>query len=120
MSVLPTIIQQSFESISQAISHSEHALAETLGQINSKIETISGKTDTLATNIANLTTLCQNINATIASSTKNLTAIINNAKDEILKTIKESQKRITSSSNINRWIMIIGFIILVIINFVMK
>lgn len=113
VSALPTIIQQSFESMSQAISHSEHALAETLNQIN-------GKTDTLAINIANLTTLCQSVNSTITSSANNLTNVINNAKDDTLRTIKESQDEITKVSNIDRWIMIIGFIIVIIMFFVIK
>lgn len=113
VSVLPTIIQQSLESITQAVSCSEQTLAETLNQIN-------GKTDTLAINIANLTTLCQSVNSTITSSANNLTNVINNAQDDTLKTIKETQEEITNASNINRWIMIIGFIIVIIMFFVIK
>jgi DNA repair exonuclease SbcCD ATPase subunit len=113
VSVLPTIIQQSLESITQAVSRSEQTLAETLNQIN-------GKTDTLAINIANLTTLCQSVNSTITSSANNLTNVINNAKDDTLRTIKESQDEITKVSNIDRWIMIIGFIIVIIMFFVIK
>lgn len=126
VSSLPESIQNGFNSISQAVSSLRETLAEILGQINGKADTIDGKintlnnkADTLAANLANLTTLCQNISGAITTNTINLTTVINKANDDINK----SKDEIKKSANTNRWLIIGGFTIIVILQilqFVLK
>ena len=109
LNALPSTIQNGISSISTAISTSESVLTAALTQIDGKVNSINGKADTLATNIANLASLCQSINSSVSSSANNLTSAMNETKSEIIK-----------ASTLNRWLIIAAFIILAILQLVLK
>lgn len=109
LNALPSTIQNGISSISTAISTSESVLTAALTQIDGKVNSINGKADTLATNIANLASLCQIINSSVSSSANNLTSAMNETKSEIIK-----------ASTLNRWLIIAAFIILAILQLVLK
>ena len=109
LDALPSAIQNAVSTITTAISTSESVLATALSQIDGTVNSINGKADTLTTNITNLTRLCQNMNSSISSSANNLTSTMNESKSEIIK-----------ASTLNRWLIIAAFIILAILQFVLK
>lgn len=109
LNALPSTIQNGISSISTAISTSESVLTAALTQIDGKVNSINGKADTLVTNIANLASLCQSINSSVSSSANNLTSAMNETKSEIIK-----------ASTLNRWLIIAAFIILAILQLVLK
>ena len=109
LNALPSTIQNGISSISTAISTSESVLTAALTQIDGKVNSINGKADTLASNIANLASLCQSINSSVSSSANNLTSAMNETKSEIIK-----------ASTLNRWLIIAAFIILAILQLVLK
>jgi len=109
LNALPSTIQNGVSTISTAISTSEGVLSVALSQIDGKVDSINGKADTLATNIANLTSLCQSISSSVSSSANNLMSTMNETKSEIMK-----------ASTLNRWLIIAAFIIIVILQIVLK
>lgn len=109
LNALPSTIQNGISSISTAISTSESVLTAALTLIDGKVNSINGKADTLATNIANWASLCQSINSSVSSSANNLTSAMNETKSEIIK-----------ASTLNRWLIIAAFIILAILQLVLK
>ena len=106
--------------LSQEISHAKQDLLDTQNLTNSKIDSVSAKADTLATNIANLTTLCQNIDHSISSSIKDLNASIERIKDDITNVTSETKEEIKKSGIVNRWIIIVGFVIIAILQYLFK
>ncbi len=113
-------VQNAVNNISQEISHAKQDLSDTQNQTNSKIDSVAAKADTLATNIANLTTLCQNIDNSISSSIKDLNTSIGRIKDDITNVISEAKVEIRKSGIVNRWIIIVGFIIIAILQYLFK
>lgn len=106
--------------LSQEISHAKQDLLDTQNLTNSKIDSVSAKADTLATNIANLTTLCQNIDHSISSSIKDLNTSIEKIKDDITNVISETKEEIKKTGTVNRWIIIVGFIMIAILQYLFK
>jgi chromosome segregation ATPase len=104
----------------QAITHSEQSLSAILHQTNEKIDGVSGKADALASNVASLTTICQNIDTLVQSSTNSITSTINKVKDEVISAIQESKEETLKSANINRWLIVAGIITLAILQLVFK
>lgn len=117
---LPSTIQQSTSAITQAVSFTEESLKEVLGQANKALDAVNGKADTLSLNIANLTSLCQEINSSVASTSDKLSIEINKTKDELKSDYLSTKEDIAKSTNINRWIMIAGFIILALLHFLLR
>lgn len=113
-------IENSKVAVLQAIAHSEQSLSEILNQTNDKIDGVSGKTDALTSNVANLTTICQNIDTLVHSSTNSIITTINTAKDEIVCAIQDSKAETLKSANINRWLIVAGIIILAVLQFIFK
>lgn len=113
-------IENSKGTVLQAIIHSEQSLSEILNQTNEKIDGVSGKTDALASSVASLTTLCQNIDTLVQSSTNSITSAISQAKDEAISAIQGSKAEILKSANINRWLIIAGIIILAVLQYIFK
>lgn len=113
-------IENSKVAVLQAIAHSEQSLSEILNQTNDKIDGVSGKTDALTSNVANLTTICQNIDTLVHSSTNSIITTINTAKDEIVSAIQDSKAETLKSANINRWLIVAGIIILAVLQFIFK
>lgn len=105
--------------ISQDISNAKQDLSDTQNQANNKIDSVADKADTLATNIANLTTLCQNIANSISSSIKDLNTSFEKIKDDITNAISETKKEIKKTGIVNRWIIIVGFIIISILQLIL-
>ncbi len=103
-----------------AIADSKRSLSDILHQTNEKINVVSGKADALANNVASLTTICQNIDTLVQSSTNGITSTINKVKDEVISAIQESKTQTLKQANINRWLIVAGIIILVILQFVFK
>lgn len=106
--------------LSQEISHAKQDLLDTQNLTNSKIDSVSAKADTLATNITNLTTLCQNIDHSISSSIKDLNTSIEKIKDDITNVISETKEEIKKTGTVNRWIIIVGFIMIAILQYLFK
>lgn len=106
--------------LSQEISHAKQDLLDTQNLTSSKIDSVSAKADTLAANIANLTTLCQNIDHSISSSIKDLNTSIEKIKDDITNVISETKEEIKKSGTVNRWIIIVGFIMIAILQYLFK
>ena len=113
-------IENSNVVVLQAIAHSEQSLSEILNQTNEKIDGVSGKTDALARNVASLTTICQNIDTLVQSSTNSIITTINTAKDEIVSAIQDSKAETLKSANINRWLIVAGIITLAVLQFIFK
>ena len=88
--------------------------------LNEKIDGVSGKADALASNVASLTTTGQNIDTLVQSSKNDIISTINEVKDEVISAIQESKAETLKSANINRWLIVAGIIILVILQFVFK
>lgn len=95
VSSLPDTIQNGLGSVLQAITDFRKTLGDILSQMNGKIDTINGKADTLATNI-------------IATKT------------DLTKMVKDTKEEITTSSKTNRIILIVGIIIIVLIQLILK
>lgn len=95
VSSLPDTIQNGLGSVLQAITDFRKTLGVILSQMNGKIDTINGKADTLATNI-------------IATKT------------DLTKMVKDTKEEITTSSKTNRIILIVGIIIIVLIQLILK
>ena len=113
-------IENSKVAVLQAIADSEQSLSAILHQTNEKIDGVSGKADALASNIASLTTICQNIDTLMQSSTNSITSTINKVKDEVISAIQESKEETLKSANINRWLIVAGIITLAILQLVFK
>lgn len=113
-------LEYSKVTILQALTHSEQSLSDILNQANDKIDGISGKTDALASNVASLTTICQNIDTLMHSSTNSIVSIINKAKDDVISAIQESKAESLKSANFNRWLIVAGIIILAVLQYVFK
>lgn len=106
--------------ISQEISHAKQDLSDTQSQTNSKIDSVAARTDALITNVASLTTLCQNIDNSISSSIKDLNSSIERIKEDITNVISETKEEIRKSGIVNRWIIVVGFIIIAILQYLLK
>lgn len=113
-------IENSKVAVLQAITHSEQSLSAILHQTNEKIDGVSGKADALASNVASLTTICQNIDTLVQSSTNSITSTINKSKDEVIIAILESKAETIKATNINRWLIVAGIITLAILQLVFK
>lgn len=113
-------IENSKVAVLQAIADSEQSLSAILHQTNEKIDGVSGKADALASNVASLTTICQNIDTLMQSSTNSITSTINKVKDEVISAIQESKEETLKSANINRWLIVAGIITLAILQLVFK
>ena len=113
-------IENSKVAVLQAIADSEQSLSAILHQTNEKIDGVSGKADALASNVASLTTICQNIDTLMQSSTNCITSTINKVKDEVISAIQESKEETLKSANINRWLIVAGIITLAILQLVFK
>ena len=113
-------LEYSKVTILQALTHSEQSLSDILNQANDKIDGVSGKADALASNVTSLTTLCQNIDTLVKSSTNSITSTMNNTKDEVISAIQESKTDALKSANFNRWLIVAGIIILAVLQYVFK
>ena len=113
-------VENSKGAVLQAITHSEQSLSKILNRTNEKIDGVSGKTDALASNVARLTTICQNIDTLVHSSTNSIVSTINKAKDEVISAIQESKEETLKSANINRWLIVAGLIILAVLQYIFK
>lgn len=90
---------------------------ESLNQsVTSGFDNLSTRTDVIANDIAQLTSLCQSIkNATTAIGTS-----IQTSTSQIENKINEAKDAVSKATNINRWILIAGIILMVILQFVIK
>ena len=113
-------IENSKVAVLQAITHSEQSLSAILHQTNEKIDGVSGKADALASNVASLTTICQKIDTLVQSSTNSITSTINKSKDEVIIAILESKAETIKATNINRWLIVAGIIILAVLQYIFK
>lgn len=106
-------IKQKVSDISEAINiHANlilHRIDEFCQYVFNEIPALHGEINNISNNLLQVNTLCQNIKTDLQTST-------NEIKSLIEKTNKETAKNIT----INRWIIIAGIIILVILQFLIK
>ena len=113
-------IENSKGTVLQAITRSEQSLSELLNQTNGKVDGVSAKADALANNVGSLTTICQNIDTLVRSSTNSVNTAINKSKEEIVIAIQDSKAEALKSSNVNRWLIIGGIIILAFLQFILR
>ena len=113
-------VENSKGTVLQAVTDTKQSLSAILNQTNEKIDGVSGKTDALASNVGTLTTICQNIDTLVQSSTTSITTTINKAKNEVISAIQDSNAETLKSANFNRWLIVAGIIILAILHFVFK
>ena len=113
-------VENSKGTVLQAVTDSKQSLSAILNQTNEKIDGVSGKTDALASNVGTLTTICQNIDTLVQSSTTSITTTINKAKDEVISAIQDSKTETLKSANINRWLIVAGIITLAVLQFIFK
>lgn len=113
-------IENSKGTVLQAITRSEQSLSELINQTNGKIDGVSTKADAIANNVGSLTTICQNIDTLVRSSTNSVNTAINKSKEEIVIAIQDSKAEALKSSNVNRWLIIGGIIILAFLQFILK
>ena len=104
----------------QAITRSAQSLSELLNQANGKVDVVLNKADALASNVASLTTICQNIDTLVRSSTNGVTSSINKSKEEIVNAILDFKAEALKSSNVNRWLIVGGIIILAFLQFILR
>lgn len=121
-------VKESLSQISKNLKESQESQDVVLNDVNQKSDAIIGKTDGIAEKIDSLQgkvdnissqlskigslsyeikTSCEKINSTFMSSIESLLKILETSKNETAKNI-----------NINRWIIIAAFIILLIIHFI--
>jgi len=113
-------IENSKGTVLQAITRSEQSLSELINQTNGKIDGVSAKADAIANNVGSLTTICQNIDTLVRSSTNSVNTAINKSKEEIVNAIQDSKAEALKSSNVNRWLIIGGIIILAFLQFILR
>lgn len=113
-------IENSKGQVIQVITRSEQSLSELLNQTNGKIDGVSTKADAIANNVGSLTTICQNIDTLVRSSTNSVNTAINKSKEEIVNAIQDSKAEALKSSNVNRWLIIGGIIILAFLQFILR
>ena len=113
-------IENSKGTVLQAITRSEQSLSELINQTNGKIDGVSTKADAIANNVGSLTTICQNIDTLVRSSTNSVNTAINKSKEEIVIAIQDSKAEALKSSNVNRWLIIGGIIILAFLQFILR
>lgn len=125
--VLPTTIQNGIGTVSAAISSSENIISSAVSSsFNTIVQTIKASETTLSNGInqlnVNLNTLAANVaniaawNQTIHSAIGEVSQTLKNSSDEMLMALNQQ----TKSSNINRWIIIVGIIILAVLQFIIK
>lgn len=107
---LPATIEGYIENTAKQLIESNQAIDRKIGDAMSKSDLIIKQIDTLAISTVNVQTSCGNIQ----SSCNNISSSINDVKNSIV----ELQDSTIKSLNINRWIFIVGFIIIVILHFI--
>lgn len=103
----------SIETATQNIIYTLDGLTQSVA---SGFDNLSNKSDAIANDITQLTSLCQ----TIKSATATIGNSIQTSTSQIENKINEAKDAISKAANINRWILIAGIILLAILQFVIK
>ena len=120
ISSLPRSIQQRTNEVVQAISKSEQALFDLVDHTNEKIEAVVVKADSIISELSTLNGLCNDINSSLSSSTRSITATIDKVREDIISNIEESQAKNKKAVLANRWINIIGIILVAVLLYILK
>ena len=103
-----------------SIETATQSIINTLGGLTQSVasgfDNLSTKTDAIANDIAQLTSLCQSIKST----TDKIDSSIQTSTSQIENKINEAKDAISKAANINRWILIAGIIFLAILQFVIR
>jgi chromosome segregation ATPase len=109
LSDIPGIINNNAKNIIEKI--------ESLNQgLKAEIESLQGKTVNLNSELSHVKSLCYDIKAV----TNQLHSDLQTSKESLLSVIAQSNEETAKSINVNRWITIAAFIILVIIHFILN
>ena len=84
--------------------------------LSADIASLQGKADNLNSELSTVKSLCHDIK----SATDRLNSNLQSSKESLLSEITRSKEETLKSANINRWLTIAAFIILVIIHFILK
>jgi len=110
LSELPSTIKGYTDDVLEQINVSKEGLKKILDESAPIISAIDSKMDALAQSVQNVQTSCNGIQRSCDT--------INTSLDEAKASIISSQVATAKAININRWIMIAAFIILLIIHFI--
>lgn len=107
-------VKESLSQISKDLKESQESQDAVLNDIKQKSDEIIGKADNISSQLSHVDSLsheiktaCEQIHSTLKSSTESLQKTLETSKNETVKNI-----------NINRWIIIAAFIILLILHFI--
>ena len=109
VSEIPGIINNNANSVIERIDSLNHGLS-------ADIASLQGKTDNLNSELSSVKSLCHDIK----SATDRLNSNLQSSKESLLSEMARSKEETLKSANINRWLIVVGVIILSILQFVFK
>lgn len=114
---LPSTINERTESIIQTITKTESVLSSLISNTNNIIAEYA---NAVISNIDDLKGLSQKIDTTILASTNSLTTVVNTSQKDIVDCINVLKEECEKSTKLNRVIIVIGFVILILLHFLLK
>lgn len=114
---LPSTINERTESIIQTITKTESVLSSLISNTNNIIAEYA---NAVISNIDDLKGLSQKIDTTILASTNSLTTVVNTSHKDIVDCINVLKEECEKSTKLNRVIIVIGFVILILLHFLLK
>ena len=117
-------VKGSLSHISKDLKESQEGQDAVLEDIKQKISglnaTAQNAVSSISKEISNLTTLCQNIQSSVSSAKNDLNTTLGRLKDDITTMISETKAEVIKSAVVNRWIIIAGFIVIAILQYLFK
>ncbi len=120
LSEMPSLVDGAVETIIDKIDVLNRNIKSFLDFTKGKFEEVNGKINGLANDIYSINNQCVAIQSSIQTSFETLKTAIEESEKAIKLEIEQSNNKLNKSSNINRWIIIIGIIILAVLQFVIK
>ena len=113
-------IKQTVSEIPGIINNNANSVIERIESMNqglsADIASLQGKADNLNSELSLVKSLCHDIK----SATDRLNSNLQSSKESLLSEIVRSKEETLKSANINRWLIVVGVIILAILQFVFK
>lgn len=113
-------IKQTVSEIPRIIGSNAQSIIERIESLNQglsvDIASLQGKADSLNSELLAVKSLCHDIK----SATDRLNSNLQSSKESLLSEIARSKEETIKSININRWLIIAAFVILVILHFFLK
>ena len=113
-------IKQTVSEIPGIINNNTNRVIERIDSLNqglsADIASLQGKADNLNSELSLVKSLCHDIK----SATDRLNSNLQSSKESLLSEMARSKEETLKSANINRWLIVVGVIILAILQFVFK